>query len=70
LKGSVLLKIPPGTQSGRTFRLTGQGMPRFKANGHGDLYARARLILPTDLSDDAGDAARRFFDIVHQASPR
>ena len=30
LKGSVLLKIPAGTQAGRTFRLTGQGMPRFK----------------------------------------
>jgi len=70
LKGSVLLKIPAGTQSGRTFRLTGQGMPRFKANGHGDLYARARVILPTDLSDEAQDAARRFFDAVNQPNPR
>ena len=33
LKGSVLLKIPAGTQNGRTFRLTGQGMPRFRATG-------------------------------------
>jgi curved DNA-binding protein len=70
LKGSVLLKIPPGTQSGRTFRLTGQGMPRFKANGHGDLYARARVILPTDLSEEARDAARALFDIVNQVNPR
>jgi curved DNA-binding protein len=70
LKGSVLLKIPAGTQSGRTFRLTGQGMPRFKANGHGDLYARARVILPTDLSDEAEDAARRFFDTLNQPNPR
>jgi curved DNA-binding protein len=70
LKGSVLLKIPPGTQGGRTFRLTGQGMPRFKASGHGDLYARAKVILPTDLSDEARDAARQFFTIVKQANPR
>jgi DnaJ-class molecular chaperone len=45
-------------------------MPRFKANGHGDLYARARVILPTDLSDEAEDAARRFFDTVNQPNPR
>jgi len=70
LKGSVLLKIPAGTQSGRTFRLTGQGMPKFKANGHGDLYVKARMILPTDLSDEASAAARRFFELADQPDPR
>lgn len=70
LKSSVLLTIPPGTQSGRTFRLTGQGMPRFRANGHGDLYVKARVVLPTDLSDEARVAARGFFDLVGQPDPR
>jgi len=70
LKGSVLLKIPAGTQSGRTFRLSGQGMPRFKASGHGDLYVKAKIILPTNLSDDATEAAHRLFDLVNQPNPR
>jgi curved DNA-binding protein len=70
LKGRVLLKIPPGTQPGRTFRLSGQGMPRFRASGHGDLYAKARVILPTDLSDEAKAAARTFVDLVKQPDPR
>jgi curved DNA-binding protein len=70
LKGSVLLKIPAGTQAGRTFRLTGQGMPRFNATGHGDLYVKARVVLPADLSADAKAAARTFFDLVDQPSPR
>lgn len=70
LKGSVLLKIPAGTQGGRTFRLTGQGMPRFKANGHGDLYVKARVVLPTNLSDEAKTAAERFFELVDQHDPR
>ncbi|MEX1170000.1 MAG: J domain-containing protein [Chloroflexota bacterium] len=70
LKGSVLLKIPAGTQSGRTFRLTGQGMPRFRATGHGDLYVKARVILPTNLSDEANASARRFLDLVDQPDPR
>ena len=46
LKGRVLLTIPAGTQPGRTFRLTGQGMPRFKGEGYGDLYVKARVVLP------------------------
>jgi len=70
LKGRVLLKIPAGTQPGRTFRLTGQGMPRFKASGHGDLYARARVVLPTNLSDEAKAAARSLFDLSKQPDPR
>lgn len=69
-KGRVLLTIPAGTQSGRTFRLTGQGMPRFKADGHGDLYVKARVVLPTDLSADARKAAERFLDQAQQADPR
>lgn len=70
LKGSVLLKVPAGTQGGRTFRLTGQGMPKFKATGHGDLYVKARVILPTNLSDEATTAARRLFDLADQPDPR
>ena len=69
LKGRVLLTIPAGTQNGRTFRLTGQGMPRFKGDGYGDLHVKARVVLPTDLSDEATAAARAFFDLVDQPDP-
>ena len=70
LKGRVLLTIPPSTQSGRTFRLTGQGMPRLKGEGTGDLFVRVRVVLPTDLSDEARAAARRLSDLVDQPDPR
>jgi curved DNA-binding protein len=70
LKGRVVLTVPPGTQPGRTIRLKGQGMPRFKASGSGDLYVRIRVVLPTNLSAEANDAARRFFDLVDQPDPR
>jgi curved DNA-binding protein len=69
-KGRVVLKIPAGTQPGRTFRLTGQGMPRFRADGHGDLLARARVVLPTDLTDAARAAATELFEHVKQPDPR
>jgi curved DNA-binding protein len=69
-KGTVLLRIPPGTQPGRQFRLRGRGMPKFRGEGHGDLYVRAKVVLPTDLDADAERAATRFFDIVDQPDPR
>jgi curved DNA-binding protein len=70
LKGHVVLTIPSGTQPGRMFRLTGQGMPRFRADGHGDLYVKARVLLPTTLSEEARDAAVHFLDLVDQPDPR
>ena len=45
-------------------------MPRLGGEGHGDLYAKARIVLPTDLSDEARAAARAFFDLVKQPDPR
>ncbi len=51
LKGQVMLKIPPETQAGKTFRLAGQGMPKLnQPNAHGDLYAKMRPVLPEHLS--------------------
>jgi curved DNA-binding protein len=70
LKGRVLLKLPEGTQAGRKFRLKGQGMPRLKAEGSGDLYVRVRVVLPTNLSDEAKAAARRFLKLAAQPDPR
>jgi len=70
LKGKVLLTLPAGTQNGKTFRLTGQGMPRLKGGDPGDLYVRIRVVLPTHLSDEAVEAAGRFLDLAHQPDPR
>jgi curved DNA-binding protein len=70
LKGRVVLTVPPGTQAGRTFRLTGQGMPRVNGSGAGDLYAKVRVVLPTRLGDEAEEAARRFLALVNQPDPR
>ena len=48
--GRKTLNVPPGTQSGQSFRLTGQGMPKLKGGGAGDLYARVKMTVPKDLS--------------------
>jgi curved DNA-binding protein len=70
LGGRILLTIPAGTQAGRTFRLTGRGMPRLKGDGTGDLYVKVRVVLPTNLDDETLAAARRFLDLAAQPDPR
>ena len=52
LKGTMLaLTIPPETQNGRVFRLAGQGLPKLNSNERGDLYAKIKVILPTNLNE-------------------
>lgn len=53
--GAVTLKIPAGTQSGRTFRVKGRGMPKAKAGtkgGRGDLLATVRVVVPESITAD------------------
>ena len=51
LKEEVEMKIPEGTQSGKVFRMRGQGMPDVHGgNDFGDLYVRVMLAVPTSLS--------------------
>lgn len=66
----LLLTIPAGTQQGRVFRLTGQGLPRGKGDGRGDLLVRTRVVLPTHLDEEARELAKAFVDHVDQPSPR
>ncbi len=67
--GRLLLKIPAGTQPGRTIRLAGQGMPRLKGDGRGDLHVKVKVVLPT-LDEPMREAAAAFLDPIHQPDPR
>ncbi len=48
----LMLTIPPETQNGRTFRLTGKGMPRLRGEGNGTLFARVKVVLPMHLTSE------------------
>jgi molecular chaperone DnaJ len=50
LKGNVALKVPPETQNGKVFRLSGQGMPHLNGSARGDLFAKVKVMLPTKLT--------------------
>jgi molecular chaperone DnaJ len=52
ISGKTDIKIPPGTQSGKTFRLKGLGFPSLKGHQVGDQVVRIRVEIPTKLTHD------------------
>ncbi len=51
MDGPVELRIPKGTQNGQLFRLRGKGMASLNGKPRGDLLARLKVRLPTDLNE-------------------
>ncbi|HWG18648.1 MAG TPA: molecular chaperone DnaJ [Acidobacteriaceae bacterium] len=50
LEGPATLKIPEGTQSGKTFKLRAKGVPHLNERGKGDLIVEIRVATPQKLS--------------------
>ena len=51
LDGDVVVRIPPGSSSGRRIRLRGRGFPD-ASGGNGDLLAEIRIVLPEHLTEE------------------
>jgi molecular chaperone DnaJ len=62
LDGQVSLKIPPETQSGRIFRLRDKGVKPVRGGSRGDLFCKAMVETPVNLSGEQKDLLRRFED--------
>ncbi len=59
LDGSVTLRVPPGTPSGRTLRARGKGVVRRDGQA-GDLLVTVEVVVPSAVSDDAREALQQF----------
>ena len=64
--GTVDMKIPPGSASGRKLRLKGRGIP---ARAPGDLYVVLQVALPP-VASEADRAAYRAFEQSLAFNPR
>jgi len=51
LDGKVMLKIPPGTQTGKLFRMRGKGVKPVRGGPVGDLMCRTVIETPINLTD-------------------
>ena len=51
LDGRAAIKVPPGTQSEKTFRLRGKGVRSVRSGHTGDLYCRVSVETPVNLTE-------------------
>jgi DnaJ-class molecular chaperone len=58
LRSDLTMKIPAGTQSGRAFRLAGQGITRL-GGGRNDLMAKVKITVPKTLGDEERELLER-----------
>ncbi len=59
LDGKVSLKIPPGTQSEKIFRLRGKGLPALHSSQQGDQLVRVHVKTPERLSREEKELFER-----------
>lgn len=64
LSGDVMLKIPPGTQSGQMFKLRGRGMPNLGGYGRGDELVEAYVDVPKAPSRDVRELVEKLSKIL------
>ena len=71
LTGTAKMKIPPGTQSGRIFRLRGQGIKGLNSYSRGDLLVKIKVVVPTKLSREEMELYNRLkeFDKKRELKP-
>ncbi|MDP3804125.1 MAG: molecular chaperone DnaJ [Candidatus Omnitrophota bacterium] len=68
LEGKIMLKIPAGTQGGRTFRLRGKGIAHLHEYGRGDELVKVQIDVPTELTQDQKKSLRDFAKVSSDGS--
>lgn len=70
LRESVRYTVPAGTQSGATFRLREQGVPRLHNQGRGDLLVKVYIEVPKKLTEEQKHLLTQFAATQGGGRPR
>ena len=70
LDGHVSLKIPPGTQSGKVFRLRGKGVITVRDKRSGDLFARVVVETPVSLTEEQKAMLRKLDESINSGGEK
>ncbi len=66
LEGEVRMTVPPGTPTGKLFRLRGQGLPALHGGPRGDLYVRVYVEVPRRPSREEKALVRQLLELEKQ----
>jgi molecular chaperone DnaJ len=70
LEGTKKIKVAPGTRHGEVQRLRGEGPPKPKGVGRGDIRYRLEIEVPAELSEEQREAADKLAEAFNGADPR
>ena len=60
LEGGKMLQIEPGTQPGAVIRFQGEGVPRLRGSGRGDLFIEVEVKIPKSVTPRQEELLREF----------
>jgi molecular chaperone DnaJ len=70
LEGTKKIKVGPGTKHGSIQRLRGEGAPKAKGRGKGDIRYRLEIEMPEKLTEAQEAAAAQLAEAFNGADPR
>jgi molecular chaperone DnaJ len=70
LEGTKKIKVGPGTKHGTIQRLRGEGAPKAKGRGKGDIRYRLEIEMPEKLTEAQEEAAARLAEAFNGSDPR
>jgi len=68
IEGKIMMKIPPGTQGGRTFRLRNRGITHLHDSGRGDQLVKVQVDVPTELTAEQKRTLKEFARVSGEGS--
>jgi DnaJ-class molecular chaperone len=68
-RGTIVMRVPPGTSSGRKLRAKGRGVAA-KGADPGDLFAEILIVLPPTLDDSSKELIRQFDAQTSHGAPQ
>jgi molecular chaperone DnaJ len=70
LDGTKKIKVGPGTKHGSIQRLKGEGAPKAKGRGRGDIRYRLEIEMPEKLTEEQEAAAEKLAEAFNGSDPR
>ncbi len=70
LDGSKKIKVPAGTRHGTIQRLRGEGPPKPRGKGRGDIRYRLEIEVPKELTEEQEEAVEKLAEALNGSDPR
>jgi molecular chaperone DnaJ len=70
LDGIKKIKVPAGTRHGTIQRLRGEGPPKPRGKGRGDIRYRLEIDVPQELTEEQREAAEKLAESLNGSDPR